>query len=112
MVFGIGTSMRRGEGPRRRLRRLLVQSLALALVVPTGLAQVAQAVDADGLGRPEVSGTPATKVKAFDGPAAQEARAKVAAERKANAAQAEQATGERKADWPKWAVRKVMSFSG
>ncbi|MBQ1100138.1 RHS repeat-associated core domain-containing protein [Streptomyces sp. b94] len=101
MVFGIGTSMRRGEGPRRRLGRLLAQSLALALVVPTGLTQVAQAVEADGLGRPDVPGTPSTKVKAFEGPAAQKARAKVAAERKTNAAQAEQATGERKADWPK-----------
>ncbi|MEU3901294.1 polymorphic toxin-type HINT domain-containing protein [Streptomyces sp. NPDC029519] len=100
MVFGIGTSKRRGEGARRRAGRLLAQSLALALVVPTGLAQVAQAVEADGLGRPDAPGTPVTKVKEFDGPGAKKARAKVAKDRKANTAQAKQASKERKADWP------------
>ncbi|MER7057081.1 polymorphic toxin-type HINT domain-containing protein [Streptomyces sp. NPDC000351] len=101
MVFGRGTSKRRGEGTRRRAGRLLAQSLALALVVPTGLAQVAQAVESDGLGRPDVPGTPATKVKEFDGPGAKKARAKVAKDRKANTALAKQASEERKADWPK-----------
>ncbi|MFD5006637.1 RHS repeat-associated core domain-containing protein [Streptomyces mutabilis] len=101
MVFGIGTSTRRGEGARRRAGRLLAQSLVLALVVPTGLAQVAQAVEAEGLGRPDLPGTPATKVEEFDGPGATKARAKVAKDRKANTAQAEQAAKERKADWPK-----------
>ncbi|MEJ1202634.1 MULTISPECIES: polymorphic toxin-type HINT domain-containing protein [unclassified Streptomyces] len=101
MVFGIGTSRRRKEGGGRRAGRLLAQSLALALVVPTGLAQVAQAVEKDGLGRPDVPKTQATKVKAFDGPGAKKARAKVAKERKANAAQAKQATGDQKAAWPK-----------
>ncbi|MEU5521850.1 RHS repeat-associated core domain-containing protein [Streptomyces sp. NPDC047860] len=100
MVFGIGTSRRRGEVARRRAGRLLAQSLVLALVVPTGLAQVAQAVETQGLGRPDVAGTPATKVEAFDGPGAKKARAKVAKARKANTAQAEQAAKERKADWP------------
>lgn len=100
MVFGIGTSRQRREGARRRAGRLLAQSLALALVVPTGLAQVAQAVEPDGLGRPDVVRTPTTEVKAFDGPGAKKARAKVAAERKTNTAQAEQAAKERKADWP------------
>ncbi|MFD5300869.1 polymorphic toxin-type HINT domain-containing protein [Streptomyces mutabilis] len=80
---------------------MLAQSLVLALVVPTGLAQVAQAVEADGLGRPDLPGTPATKVKEFDGPGATKARAKVAKDRKANTAQAKQAAEERKADWPK-----------
>src|SRR5690606_2165338 len=95
------TSRRRGEGARRRVGRLLAQSLALALVAPTGLAQAAQAVEADGLGRPDVPGTSVTKVKEFDGPGAKRARAKVAKDRKANTAQAEQASKERKADWPK-----------
>ncbi|MFI8948899.1 HNH/ENDO VII family nuclease [Streptomyces sp. NPDC053750] len=99
MVFGIGTSRWRGDAPRRT-GRLLAQSLALALVVPTGLAQVAQAVETEGLGRPDTPRTPSTKVEAFDGPGAKKARAKVTRERKANAAQAKQATGERKADWP------------
>ncbi|MET9995188.1 polymorphic toxin-type HINT domain-containing protein [Streptomyces mutabilis] len=101
MGFGIGTSRRRGEGARRRAGRLLVQSLVLALVVPTGLAQVAQGVEAEGLGRPDLPGTTATKVKEFDGPGATKARAKVAKDRKANTAQAEQAAEEREADWPK-----------
>ncbi|MGW0345911.1 RHS repeat-associated core domain-containing protein [Streptomyces anthocyanicus] len=100
MVFGRGTSRQRGKRASRRTGRLLAQSLALALLVPTGLAQVAQAVEADGLGRPDMPGTPSTKVKAFDGPGADKARAKVAKERKANAAQAKKATSERKADWP------------
>ncbi|MEG3628644.1 RHS repeat domain-containing protein [Streptomyces poriticola] len=100
MVFGIGTSRRSGEGARRRASRLLGQSLALALIVPTGLAQVAQAAEPGGLGRPDVPKSPVTKVKAFDGPGAKKARAKVAKERKANAAQAEQADGDRKARWP------------
>jgi RHS repeat-associated protein len=69
--------------------------------VPTGLAQVAQAVEADGLGRPDVPGTPATRVKAFDGTGAAKARAKVTKDRKANSAQVKQATEERKADWPR-----------
>ncbi|WP_436998891.1 RHS repeat-associated core domain-containing protein [Streptomyces sp. enrichment culture] len=100
MAFGIGTSRRRSERAPRRAGRLLAQSLALALLVPTGLAQVAQAAEAGGLGRPDTPKTPSTKVKAFDGPGAKKARAKVAKERKANATQAEQATKERKADWP------------
>ncbi|MFE6358035.1 RHS repeat-associated core domain-containing protein [Streptomyces rochei] len=101
MVFGIGTSRRRGEGSPRRAGRLLAQSLALALVVPTGLAQVAQAAEQNGLGRPDAPGTPATKVKAFDGPGAAKARAKVAKDRKANTAQAKEGADERKAAWPK-----------
>ncbi|CAL9325026.1 polymorphic toxin-type HINT domain-containing protein [Streptomyces sp. SudanB91_2054] len=101
MVFGIDTSRQREEGGRRRVGRLLAQSLALALVVPTGLAQVAQAVETDGLGRPDVPDTPTSEVKVFDGPGADKARAKVAKDRKANAEQAASATGERKADWPK-----------
>ncbi|MFG2677709.1 polymorphic toxin-type HINT domain-containing protein [Streptomyces sp. NPDC048392] len=100
MAFGIGTSRQQGGGTARRRGRLLAQSLALALLVPTGLAQVAQAVETGGLGRPDTPRTPSTKVEEFDGPGAKKARAKVARERKANAEQAEQATGERKADWP------------
>ncbi|MFB7651428.1 MULTISPECIES: polymorphic toxin-type HINT domain-containing protein [unclassified Streptomyces] len=100
MVFGIGTSWRRGDRTPCRTGRLLAQSLALALVVPTGLAQVAQAVETGGLGRPDTPKVPSTKVEAFDGPGAKKARAKVAKERKANAAQVKQAAGERKADWP------------
>ncbi|EHN76264.1 hypothetical protein SMCF_4245 [Streptomyces coelicoflavus ZG0656] len=100
MAFGISTSRQRGEGTPRRAGRLLAQSLALALLVPTGLAQVAQAAEAGGLGRPDTPKTPSTKVKAFDEPGAKKARAKVAKERKTNATQAEQATKERKTDWP------------
>ncbi|MFG3007425.1 RHS repeat-associated core domain-containing protein [Streptomyces calvus] len=73
----------------------------MALIVPTGLAQVAQAAEPGGLGRPDVPKSPVTKVKAFHGPGAKGARAKVARERKANAAQTKQAAGERNAVWPK-----------
>jgi RHS repeat-associated protein len=80
--------------------RLLAQSLVLALIVPTGLAQVAQAVEPEGLGRPDVPTTPVTEVKPFDGPRVKKARDKAAKERKANAEQAKQATAPRKAVWP------------
>ncbi|MET9777481.1 polymorphic toxin-type HINT domain-containing protein [Streptomyces sp. NPDC006367] len=110
MSFGIGTS-RRGGG--RRTGRLLAQSLALALIVPTGLTQVAQAADRPGgLGRPEVPESQVTKVKAFDGPGAGKARAKVAKERKANAEQARHATAERKSAWPKHGTATVPLTSG
>ncbi|MEU8747932.1 RHS repeat-associated core domain-containing protein [Streptomyces parvulus] len=102
MVFGIGTSRRRGEAGRCGTGRLLAQALALALIVPTGLAQVALATDQEGLGRPDDPKPPVTKVKAFETPEAKKAEAKVAKERKANAEQAKQATTERKAAaWPK-----------
>jgi RHS repeat-associated protein len=115
MVFGIGTSRSAGGGneSRRRSGRLLAQSLALALIVPTGLAQVAQAAQSSGgLGRPDVPKSPVTKVKAFDGPGAKETRAKVARERKANAAQAQHATAERKTDWPKHGTATVPLTPG
>ncbi|MEU7254170.1 RHS repeat-associated core domain-containing protein, partial [Streptomyces sp. NPDC045251] len=112
MVFVIGTSRRQRQGGWGRASRLLAQSLALALVVPTGLAQVAQAVEAEGLGRPDVPGTPATKVKEFDGPGAKKARAKVAKERKANTAQAKQAAEERKADWPQNGIESLSLEPG
>ncbi|MFV0138261.1 RHS repeat-associated core domain-containing protein [Streptomyces sp. HMX87] len=112
MVFGIGTTKSHGGRARRRVTRLLGQSLALALIVPTGLAQVAQAADAAGLGRPDVPKSPVTQVKAFDGPGAKKARAKVAKERKANAAQAKRATGERKASWPKHGAASIALQHG
>ena len=86
---------------RHRTGRLLVQSLALALVVPLGLAQVAQADEPAGLGRPDVPESRASKVETFDGPGARKAREKGAKDKKANAAQAERAGAERKAAWPK-----------
>jgi RHS repeat-associated protein len=115
MVFGIGTSRSAGGGneSRRRSGRLLAQSLALALIVPTGLAQVAQAAQSSGgLGRPDVPKSHVTKVKAFDGPGAKEARAKVARERKANAAQVQHATAERKTAWPKHGTATVPLTPG
>ncbi|MFG2815234.1 polymorphic toxin-type HINT domain-containing protein [Streptomyces sp. NPDC048410] len=102
MAFGIGTSSRSGGGAtRRRTRRLLVQSLTLALVVPLGLAQVAEAKGQGGLGRPDVAKSRASKVKAFDGPGAKRARQKVAYDRNANLGQSEQARMERNSAWPK-----------
>ncbi|MCH0566261.1 RHS repeat-associated core domain-containing protein [Streptomyces sp. MUM 2J] len=101
MVFGIGTSRKWRSAGRRRTGRLLGQSLALALVVPLGVAQVAQAAGPTGLGRPDVPPSRVTKVEPFDGPGAKAARQKVARDRKANAAQAAQAGQERRSAWPK-----------
>ncbi|WP_086771398.1 RHS repeat-associated core domain-containing protein [Streptomyces bobili] len=99
MVFGIGTS-RWGRGGKRHRARLLVQSLALALVVPVGVAQVAEAAGAKGLGRPDIPESRVSKVEEFDGPGAKKAREQVAREKKANAGQAARAKTERKAVWP------------
>jgi len=99
MGFGIGTSRKRGGG-RRRTGRLLGQSLALALVMPLGVAQVAQAAGPQGLGRPDVPKTRQGKFKDVDGLGAKEARRKVAEDKKANEAQAERARTERKVTWP------------
>ncbi|MEU0228192.1 RHS repeat-associated core domain-containing protein [Streptomyces sp. NPDC006284] len=101
MVFGIRTSRRRGEAARHGTGRLLAQALALALVVPTGLAQVALAAEQEGLGRPDTPKSPVTKVKAFDTSGTKKARARFAKEREANAELAKQAAAERKAEWPK-----------
>ncbi|MBZ6135484.1 polymorphic toxin-type HINT domain-containing protein [Streptomyces olivaceus] len=112
MVFGIGTSRRHGVGTPPRTGRLLAQALALALLAPTGLAQVAQAAETSALGRPDTPKTPSTKVEAFDGPGAKKARAKVAKERKANATQAKTAYEERKADWPDHGVATLTLKPG
>ncbi|MFJ6988640.1 MULTISPECIES: polymorphic toxin-type HINT domain-containing protein [unclassified Streptomyces] len=79
---------------------MLTQSLALALVVPLGAAQLAQAAEPAGLGRPDLPGTRVSKVEKFDGPGARRARERVAREKKANKAQADRAVGERKSSWP------------
>ncbi len=86
---------------RHRRGRLLAQSLALALVVPLGLAQVAEAQPGGGLGRPDLPKQRVSKVKAYHGPGAKKARAKAAKDRKANAAQATRARAQQKAAWPK-----------
>ncbi|MEU6291741.1 polymorphic toxin-type HINT domain-containing protein [Streptomyces sp. NPDC046988] len=112
MVFGIGTSRRRdGAGIPHGTGRLLAQAVALALIVPTGLAQVALAAEQEGLGRPDVPKSPVTKVKAFEA-GANKARAKAAKERKANAEQAKKATAERKAAWPKQGTTTLTLNSG
>ncbi|MGW4273292.1 polymorphic toxin-type HINT domain-containing protein [Streptomyces seoulensis] len=66
-----------------------------------GLAQMAQASESGGLGRPDVPRTRAGKVTEFHGPGAKAARQKVAHDEEANAAQARRAGAERKASWPK-----------
>ncbi|MFJ9117374.1 polymorphic toxin-type HINT domain-containing protein [Streptomyces sp. NPDC102394] len=77
-----------------------MQSLVLALVVPIGVAQVAQAADSGALGRPDVPKSRVSKVKEFSGPGAKKAREQVARENMANKAQAEQARTQQKAAWP------------
>ncbi|MCX5263199.1 polymorphic toxin-type HINT domain-containing protein [Streptomyces sp. NBC_00199] len=79
---------------------MLVQSLALALVMPLGAAQLAQATEATGLGRPDVPESRVSKVQEMHGLGAKEARAKVAEDRKTNKAQADRARKEQTAAWP------------
>ncbi|MGW4551869.1 polymorphic toxin-type HINT domain-containing protein [Streptomyces violaceorubidus] len=111
MVFGIGSSRRRRGAGRHGTGRLLAQAVALALIVPTGLAQVALASEQDGLGRPDTPKYPVTKVKAFEA-GANKARTQVAKERKANAEQAKRATAERRAVWPKQGTTTLTLNSG
>ncbi|WP_079073631.1 RHS repeat-associated core domain-containing protein [Streptomyces sp. Root1310] len=99
MVFGVGTSRWRRSG-RYRAGRLLLQSLALALVVPVAVAQAAEAAGSEGLGRPDVPKPRVSDVKVVKGPGANKARDQVAREQKTNADQAEQAQAERQAKWP------------
>ncbi|MFE6551730.1 RHS repeat-associated core domain-containing protein [Streptomyces sp. NPDC057746] len=100
MVFGIDTSTKLRFG-QHRTGRLLAQSIALALVLPLGLAQGAVANSPEGLGRPAVSKSRVSKVKVFDGPGAVRARQKVARDKKDNSKQAHRARTEQKATWPK-----------
>ncbi|WP_405526879.1 RHS repeat-associated core domain-containing protein [Streptomyces canus] len=110
MTFGIGTS-RRARGGRRRRVGTIVTFLALSLVVPTGLAPVAQAAD-KLLDRPDVPDQRVSKVKEVDGPGAKEARAKVAKDKKANAERARQARAERAAAWPEQGDARVELDAG
>ena len=99
MTFGIGTS-EAGRGGRRRRVGAIVATLALSLVVPTGLTPVAQAAD-KALGRPDVPEQRVNKVRQVDGPGARKARAKVAKEKKADAERARQARAEQQSAWPR-----------
>ncbi|MFG2840211.1 RHS repeat-associated core domain-containing protein [Streptomyces zaomyceticus] len=102
MVFGIGTARQRGGGGRRSLRRLLVHSLALALVAPVGLVPVAQAAQGSGgLGRLKLPDQRVSKVKAVDSLGARTAREKVAKDQKTNAEQARRALAEQTGAWPR-----------
>ncbi|MEV4227085.1 polymorphic toxin type 43 domain-containing protein [Streptomyces bobili] len=78
----------------------MAQSLTLALVVPLGVAQVAQAAGPGGLGRPDVPESRVSKVKAFDDPGAKKARQRVSQDNKANTEQAERAQSQQKSAWP------------
>ncbi|MDX3800617.1 RHS repeat-associated core domain-containing protein [Streptomyces sp. AK04-3B] len=99
MNLGRGTS-RIARDVKRRTGRVLVQSLALALVVPLGVAQLAQAAESPGLGRSDVPASRVSKVKEFAGLGAAKARQQVARDKKANKAQADQARTQQKAVWP------------
>ncbi|MFJ9019058.1 polymorphic toxin-type HINT domain-containing protein [Streptomyces sp. NPDC102259] len=79
---------------------MLVQSLALALVVPLGVAQLAQAAESSGLGRPDVPESRVSKVEEVDDLGAKKAREQVAREKKTNKAQADRALLEQKSAWP------------
>ncbi|WP_230195997.1 polymorphic toxin-type HINT domain-containing protein [Streptomyces coriariae] len=68
--------------------------------MPLGAAQLAQAAESGGLGRPDVPKSRVSKVKEADGPGAKKARERVAREKKANQQQSERARTERKTVWP------------
>ncbi|WP_254711985.1 RHS repeat-associated core domain-containing protein [Streptomyces sp. TRM64462] len=83
------------------------------MAVPVGLTPVTAAAATGGLGRPDLPEQRVSKVKEVRGPGAKEARARVAAERKANKAQADRAHDERKSSaWPKPASAKVALRPG
>ncbi|MFB9392472.1 RHS repeat domain-containing protein [Streptomyces coeruleoprunus] len=85
---------------RQRLRRLLIGTVSLGLVVPLGMAPYAVAREADGLGRPDVPKTRVSKVEAVTGQGAEKARQLRAKDGAANASQAAKARAERRAGWP------------
>ncbi|MER5937166.1 polymorphic toxin-type HINT domain-containing protein [Streptomyces sp. NPDC001928] len=92
----------RARWARGAVRRRLLPVLVLALMAPTGVAFPAQASDGGGaLGSPEAPKQEVTKVRAVTGLGAKPARDRVAAARKANAAQARRAVEEQSATWPK-----------
>ncbi|WP_230194831.1 RHS repeat-associated core domain-containing protein [Streptomyces sp. NBC_00080] len=103
MKFGIRMPGRRSrDAALPPGRRLLTQSLALALLAPLGLAPFAQAADGPaGLGRPGLTEARSAEVREIDELGAKKARAKVAEDRKANTAQARRAAAEQNgAAWP------------
>ncbi|MFE1348121.1 RHS repeat-associated core domain-containing protein [Streptomyces sp. NPDC058757] len=70
--------------------------------MPVGLMPVARAADdKGGLGRPELPDQRVSKVRTVDGLGAEKARAKVAADRQINAAQAGRALAEQAGAWPR-----------
>lgn len=99
MAFGVDTSRRRRVGGRRWGRTLVVTALAAALMAPVGQTTVAVAED-KGLGKPDLPEQRVTKVKVMDKLGAEEARAKVAKDHRANDAQGDKARREQKATWP------------
>ncbi|MGW4743528.1 polymorphic toxin-type HINT domain-containing protein [Streptomyces sp. NPDC004290] len=113
MVFGIRTTRKRGVGGRRSLRRLLVHSLALALVAPVTLVPVAQAAEGGGgLGRLKLPDQRVSKVKSVDSQGAQKAREKVAKDQKANSEQAQRALAEQTGTWPRRGEATVTLAGG
>ena len=106
MAFGIGTPRRWLRATRRPESRLLIASLALALVMPVGLSPVASA-QPGGLGRPDVPEQRVSKVREVTALGAEAARARVDKERKANSAQAKRARSEQQATWPGPGTAKV-----
>ncbi|WP_428951511.1 polymorphic toxin-type HINT domain-containing protein [Streptomyces sp. cg35] len=104
MAFGIGTSRRTSGGARRWGRRLVTPAVVLALLAPLGEVQAAVAketrAEQAASGRPDVPKPRVSKVKEVKGLGAKKARDKVAAGKKAGAAQAARARKEQTATWP------------
>ncbi|WP_432053551.1 polymorphic toxin-type HINT domain-containing protein [Streptomyces sp. bgisy022] len=99
MTFGIGTSKRGAGGARRWGRRLLVPTVALALLAPIGQLPTATAGE-QGLGRPDVPKPRISKVQEVNGLGAKKARQKVSETKKAGERRARKAKQEQTAAWP------------
>ncbi|ATW46692.1 type IV secretion protein Rhs [Streptomyces peucetius subsp. caesius ATCC 27952] len=80
---------------------MLVRSLALALIVPLGMAAPVAQAKPGGLGRPDLPEDQVTKVKAVTELGAKKAREQVAKDKAANAKQARRAKAEQNSTWPR-----------
>lgn len=83
-----------------------------ALVVTGGWMPLAQAAEADGLGRPDVPESRASKVREITTPGAKKAREKVQKDREANARQAAEARKEQRSAWPAPGTATVKTADG
>jgi RHS repeat-associated protein len=91
---------------------MLVRSLALALIVPLGMAAPMAQAKPGGLGPLDLPEDQVTKVKAVTELGAKKARQQVAKDKAANAEQARRAKAEQNGTWPRPGTATVPLTSG